>query len=134
MNRQIHILMADDDEEDLLFARDALSQSRMKHTFETVSDGQALMERVRSQRPDLILLDLNMPKKTGLEALEELKADSSLCSIPVVVLTTSKADEDILASYRLGASSFIRKPVTFAALVQIMQNLGEYWSNTVELP
>ena len=84
--------------------------------------------------PNLILLDLNMPKKDGREALQEIKADRYLRRIPVVVLTTSQAEEDIEQSYDLGVSSFITKPVTFELLVQLMKTLGEYWFEIVELP
>jgi CheY-like chemotaxis protein len=85
-------------------------------------------------RPGLILLDLNMPKKDGREALREIKADPQLKHIPVVVLTTSKAEEDIYRSYELGANSYITKPVTFASLVEVMKTLGKYWFEIVELP
>jgi CheY-like chemotaxis protein len=87
-----------------------------------------------SPRPGLILLDLNMPKKDGRQALKEIKADPSLRSIPIVVLTTSKAEEDILRSYDLGVNSFIVKPVTFEGLVDIMKTLTKYWFEIVELP
>lgn len=85
-------------------------------------------------RPGLILLDLNMPKKDGREALKEIKADSELRRIPVVVMTTSQAEEDIFRSYDLGASSFITKPVTFDRLVELMRTMGQYWVEFVELP
>ena len=87
-----------------------------------------------SPRPGLILLDLNMPRKDGREALEEIKADSVLRRIPVVVLTTSKAEEDILRSYDLGVNAYITKPVTFESLVGVMKVLGKFWLEIVELP
>jgi CheY-like chemotaxis protein len=85
-------------------------------------------------RPGLILLDLNMPKKDGREALREIKADINLRKIPIVVLTTSRAEEDIYRTYDLGANSFIIKPVTFASLVEVMKTIGKYWFEIVELP
>ena len=85
-------------------------------------------------RPALILLDLSMPKKDGLRALAEIKADRALRQIPIVVMTTSNQDEDIGRSYDLGASSFVTKPITFKALVAVMKTIGEYWFEVVELP
>ena len=138
------ILLADDDEEDRMLACDALAASRLSNEVYCVTDGEDLMDYLRCQgkyappaiapRPGLILLDLNMPKKDGREALREIKSDSDLKQIPVVVLTTSKADEDNLASYDSGASSFISKPVTFQGLVDLMKGLGNYWFEIVDLP
>ena len=140
----ITILMADDDLDDCLLAREALVESRLANQLCCVHDGEELMEYLHRQgnytdpnhspRPGLILLDLNMPKKNGLEVLEELKNDSSLRKIPVVILTTSGAEEDIYKSYSLGANSFITKPVTFNGLVTVMKTLGKYWFEIVELP
>jgi CheY-like chemotaxis protein len=135
------ILMADDDADDRLLARDALRKSRVATELVCVEDGEELLAYLRREgpyarapRPGLILLDLNMPKKDGREALQEIKADPMLRRIPVVVLTTSKAEEDLLQSYDLGAASFITKPVTFDALVDLMKTLGRYWIEFVELP
>jgi CheY-like chemotaxis protein len=142
-HRPITILMADDDVDDRDLARDALAESRVLNNLHAVNDGAELLEFVRQEgrytaesapRPDLILLDLNMPKIDGREALEALKNDPKLRSIPVVVLTTSRAEEDIVRSYDLGANSFISKPVTFAGLVEVMRELGRYWVVIVELP
>jgi two-component system response regulator len=140
----IVILMADDDEDDRLLARDALAESRLHNDLRFVCDGVELMEYLRRQgpfadparspRPGLILLDLNMPRKDGREALQEIKADPDLRRIPVVVMTTSQAEEDIARSYDLGASSFISKPVTFEGLVRVMRGLGTYWFEIVQLP
>ena len=140
----VTILMADDDEDDCMLAREALSESRLQNTLHIVRDGEELMdylyrrgqyaEEYSSSRPGLILLDLNMPKKDGREALKEIKSDPRLRQIPVVVLTTSKAEEDIYRTYNLGANSFIIKPATFAALVQVMKSIGKYWFEVVELP
>jgi CheY-like chemotaxis protein len=138
------ILMADDDEDDRLMAKEAFTEVKLLNYFHTVENGEELMEYLYrrgkyadpavSPRPGLILLDLNMPKKDGRQALKEIKADPSLRSIPVVVLTTSKAEEDILRSYDLGVNSFIIKPVTFEGLVDIMKTLTKYWFEIVELP
>jgi len=140
----VTILMADDDEDDCMLAREALTESRLANDLYIVRDGEELMDYLYrrgqyanpniSPRPDLILLDLNMPKKDGREALREIKNNPELRRIPVVVLTTSKAEEDIYRSYDLGANSFIIKPVTFAALVEVMKTIGKYWFEIVELP
>jgi two-component system response regulator len=133
--------MADDDADDRMLTKEALEESRVLNDLRFVEDGEELMEFLRKQgkyadapRPGLILLDLNMPKKDGREALKEIKADAELRRIPVVVMTTSKAEEDIFRSYDLGASSFITKPVTFDRLVELMRTLGQYWVEFVELP
>jgi CheY-like chemotaxis protein len=108
-----------------------------------VVDGQDLLDYLRHEgrwtaedapRPGIILLDLNMPKKDGREALAEIKADPRLRHIPVVVLTTSKAEEDVVRAYDLGVNSFIAKPVTFEGLVEVMNTLSRYWFEIVELP
>lgn len=140
----IVILMADDDADDRMLTRDALEESRVLNDLRFVEDGEELMEYLTrkgkyanaadSPRPGLILLDLNMPKKDGREALKEIKADPNLRRIPVVIMTTSKAEEDVFRSYDFGASSFITKPVTFDRLVELMRTLGEYWVEFVELP
>jgi CheY-like chemotaxis protein len=138
------ILMADDDDDDRLLAKDALSESKMEGNLRFVQNGEELMdylcrrgkyqEAASAPRPGLILLDLNMPLKDGREALREIKADPDLKRIPVVVLTTSKADTDIGVIYDLGANSFISKPFQFEALVSVMKSIGQYWLRTVELP
>jgi CheY-like chemotaxis protein len=142
--RPITILLADDDPDDRMLARDALDESRLANDLHEVVDGEELLEYLRRQgkyadpasapRPGLILLDLNMPRKDGREALREIKADPDLRSIPVVVLTTSQAEEDIYRTYDLGVSSFITKPVSFEGLVAVMKALGRYWFEIVELP
>ena len=138
------ILLADDDEDDRLLTADALRESKLANEVKTVSDGEELMEYLHrrgkyappasSPRPGLVLLDLNMPKKDGREALREMKADPALRSIPVVILTTSKAEEDVERAYNLGANSFIVKPVTFAGLVEALHVATEYWFQIVQLP
>ncbi|MGK7909645.1 MAG: response regulator [Synechococcus sp.] len=137
------ILMADDDEEDCMLALDALEETCLANSLTTVSDGEELLDYLKQRgrfsnpasapRPQLILLDLNMPKKDGREALQDIKADPNLRQIPVVVMTTSSADEDVIRSYDLGANSYITKPVTFDGLVEVMKRLDAYWS-IVTLP
>jgi CheY-like chemotaxis protein len=140
----IVILLADDDEEDRMLACDALAESHLTNDVYCVVDGEDLMDYLNHKgkyvppadapRPGVILLDLNMPRKDGREALKEIKANPELRQIPVVVLTTSKAEEDILRSYDSGASSFISKAVTFDGLIEVMKGLGKYWFEIVELP
>ena len=142
--KSIVILMADDDADDRLLAKDALAECRLSNDLRFVENGEELIDYLQrrgkyanladSPRPGLILLDLNMPKKDGREALKEIKEDPRLCTIPVVVLTTSKADTDIGRIYELGANSFISKPVSFDSLVEVMKILGRYWFEIVELP
>ena len=140
----ILILMADDDEDDRLMAKEALDEARLINEMDFVEDGEDLMdylyrrgkyEELKDKSlPGLILLDLNMPRKDGREALKEIKADRKFQLIPIVVLTTSKAEEDVLRTYDLGVHSFITKPVTFEGLVEIMKNLTKYWFDIVTLP
>ena len=140
----IVILIADDDADDRMLARDALEESRLANTLKFVVDGEELLDYLHrrgtfadaamSPRPGVILLDLNMPRKDGREALREIKSDPQFRSIPIVVLTTSKAEEDIYRSYDLGVNSFITKPVTFEGLVEVMRAVGKYWFEIVELP
>lgn len=142
--KSITILMAEDDPDDRVLAREALEESSLANDLRFVQDGEELLDYLRQRgkysdpslapRPGLILLDLNMPKKDGREAVREIKADPALRRIPIVVLTTSKAEEDIFRSYELGVSSFIIKPVSFESLVEIMKTLSRYWFEIVELP
>lgn len=142
--KPIEILIADDDAEDRMLIRDALNESRLKNGLQFVEDGEQLLDYLYNRgkfsdkekypRPGIILLDLNMPKKDGREALKEIKQEPRLRTIPIVVLTTSKAEEDILKTYNLGVSSFITKPVTFDGLVEVMRTLNKYWFEIVELP
>ena len=138
------LLMADDDEDDRLMAKDALDEAAFVNPIFFVEDGEELMDFLyrrgqyksegRPVQPGLILLDLNMPKKDGREALKEIKGNPELRKIPVVILTTSKAEEDIFSSYDLGANSYIIKPDTFKSLVEIMKDVKRYWFGIVELP
>ncbi len=138
------ILVADDDSDDRLLMKDAFEESRVLNDIRFVEDGEELLDYLFRRgkfaheeiapRPGLILLDLNMPRKDGREALAEIKADPILRTIPVVILTTSKAEEDIFRTYALGVNSFVTKPVTFDSLVAVIKDLGRYWLEVVELP
>lgn len=139
----IKILLAEDDPDDRLLLQEALIEGRLANQLTYVEDGEELLDYLyrrgkygdgSASRPGLILLDLNMPRLDGREALRVIKADPELRQIPVVVLTTSKAEEDVLRSYDLGANSFITKPVTFQSMVDLMRILGRYWLEIVELP
>lgn len=144
LKRSIVILIADDDAEDRMLVKDALEECNLTNKMHFVENGEELLDYLHNRgkytdkaahpTPGIILLDLNMPKKDGREALKEIKADEKLRIIPIVVLTTSKAEEDILRTYNLGVSSFVTKPVTFAALVDTMATLSKYWFEIVELP
>lgn len=140
----IVILMADDDEDDVLLTQKALQKGKLLNTLYSVRDGEELLDYLLHRgaytdaaaypRPGIILLDLNMPKKDGREALREIKANPDVQDIPIVVFTTSKAEEDIYRSYKLGVNSFVTKPVTFDSLIEVMQALGKYWFEIVTLP
>jgi CheY-like chemotaxis protein len=141
----VTILLADDDEDDRLLTAGALKRARMLNDIRFVVDGEDLIHYLYGQgayapggrpapRPGLILLDLNMPKVDGREALAKIKGDPELRRIPIVVLTTSKAEEDIVRAYDLGVNSFVSKPVTFEELATAMQTLAGYWFDLVELP
>jgi CheY-like chemotaxis protein len=142
--KMITILLADDDPDDRQLTRDAFVENRLANSLDTVEDGEELLDYLHRRGkfgnlngnplPGLILLDLNMPRKDGREALKELKLNPDFRRIPIVVLTTSKAEEDILRSYDLGVNSYITKPVTFKSLVEIVKVLGRYWFEVVELP
>ena len=139
----IVILMADDDDDDFMLTKKALEESKVLNTLVHVTDGEELIdylkhrgkyEKSKPAHPGVILLDLNMPRKDGREALKEIKSDDNLKNIPIVVFTTSKAEEDIYKTYQLGVNSFITKPVTFENLSYVMRTLGRYWFEIVELP
>ena len=144
--RSIRILMADDDEDDRDLTRDALADATFIDDMQFVVDGRDLIDYLRRagpyasppavQRPwpSLILLDLNMPRMDGREALAEIKADSELRRIPVVVLTTSNDEQDVRHAYDLGANSYITKPVTGSKLNTVLTRLAEYWAEIVVLP
>jgi CheY-like chemotaxis protein len=142
--KPITILMADDDPDDRAMTAEAFAEAKLANDLRFVEDGAELLDYMlrrgkyadpdSSPRPGIILLDLNMPRKDGREALAELKADPRFRAIRVIILTTSKAEEDILRTYNLSAASYITKPVTFEALVEVVRALGKYWLEIVELP
>lgn len=142
--RSIAILVADDDPDDRQLIREAFQENHLTNELWFVEDGEELLDFVYQRgkyssigpmaRPGLILLDLNMPRKDGREALQEIKCDPKLRSIPVVIMTTSKAEEDVVRTYDLSAASYITKPITFDRLVDIVRTMGKYWFEIVELP
>ncbi|AQG78581.1 response regulator [Spirosoma montaniterrae] len=137
------ILIADDDNDDRLFMEQALRQSGYAGATAFVEDGEELMEYLRCEGrynstnaswPNLLILDLNMPRKNGFQALQEIKNDPKLRRLPVVVMTTSSADEDVIKTYNLGVNSFVTKPFNFSRLVEMVGALKTYWLDTVKLP
>lgn len=142
--KPVTLLMAEDDEDDRLFAKNALKKSRLANEMRFVEDGQELLDYLHhtgdyadpklAPRPGLILLDLDMPRMDGMTALKAIKSSPELRSIPIVILTTSTAEQDIVQSYELGVNSFITKPVTFDRLVAVMEGVAQYWFQLVELP
>jgi len=143
-SRPVTILMADDDADDRAMTKEAFVESRLANDLRFVEDGEELLDYLNrrgkytdpatSPSPGLILLDLNMPKKDGREALQEIRGDPRFHGIRVVVMTTSKAEADVVRSYSLSAASYITKPVTFDGLVEVVKALGKYWLEIVELP
>ena len=143
LNSKVSILMADDDPDDQILLQEALRENQIPNTVCFVENGEELIDFLTgkgkfegSERiiPGLILLDLNMPKMDGRQALKFVKADPILKKIPIVVLTTSRADTDILECYDLGVNSFISKPVNFQELVEVTREISNYWLGTVSLP
>ncbi|MDJ0613383.1 MAG: response regulator [Rhizobiaceae bacterium] len=140
----VRILIADDDEDDRMLISDAFEEARLNNPVDFVEDGEQLMDYLQrkgdyshlteAHKPGIILLDLNMPKKDGRTALREIREDPELKNIPIVILTTSKSEEDILKTYHLGVNSFITKPVTFDRLVEVVQVIGKYWIEIVAIP
>lgn len=138
------ILMADDDEEDRMLAEDALQEAKLLNPIAFVRDGEELIDYLRcegeyssrdvSDLPGLILLDLNMPKIDGREALSLIKQDARFMHIPIIVLTTSDTDADVMDVYHRGVNSYVVKPVTFTQLVKVMKSIGSYWFEIVKLP
>jgi CheY-like chemotaxis protein len=138
----INILMADDDPDDRMLMKEALEQNDLPSVLHFVEDGKELLDylhmkgnfnRENTFKPGIILLDLNMPKVDGREALRQIKSDPELRRIPVIVLTTSRAEEDVFKTYDLGVNSFICKPVKFEELVTVTREIGNYWFGTVAL-
>ena len=143
-HRPVVILLADDDADDRQLAREALAENRLLNDVHEVADGEEMMDYLfhrgeysevcTSPKPGLILLDLSMPKMDGREALAAIKRDPQLRQIPVIVMTTSSAEEDVCRSYDLGASSYVTKPVSFTKLVEVMRGIEHYWFEIVKLP
>jgi two-component system, response regulator len=138
------ILVADDDADDRLMIEEAFDECRLADQIDFVANGEELLQYLRREGqfrhlaghpfPGVVLLDLNMPRKDGREALREIKSDPDLYRIPIVVLTTSHAEEDIAGTYRLGVNSFITKPATFEGLAKALEVLSRYWIEVVSLP
>jgi len=139
--RPIRILLVEDNPGDADLAREALESSKMRNDLHVVEDGVQAMQFLRKEgpytgagRPDLVLLDLNLPRMDGREVLKKIKSDPDLKRIPVVILTTSKADEDILRSYDLHANCYITKPIDFGQFVKVVKSIEDFWISIVVLP
>jgi two-component system response regulator len=140
-SRPVDILLVEDSPTDVLLAQEALEEAKVLNTLHVVSDGVEAMQYLRREapfqdatRPDLVLLDLNLPRKDGREVLAEIKADAKLKTIPVVVLTTSKAEEDILRAYGLHANCYVAKPVDFDRFALVVKAIENFWFTVVSLP
>lgn len=139
--KEVDILLIEDDPGDVELTMEGFKSAKMHINFHTVDDGAKAMKYLKKQepytdavRPDLILLDLNLPKKNGMEILREMKSDGDLRSIPVVVLTTSEADEDILKCYNLGVNCYVSKPVRFEDFVNVVLKIEDFWFTVVKIP
>ncbi|MBS1868418.1 MAG: response regulator [Actinobacteria bacterium] len=137
----IDVLLVDDDPGDTLMIREAFEHNKVNNALECVADGVQAMQYLRREgeyanapRPDLILLDLNLPRKDGREVLAEIKSDPQLATIPVVVLTTSHAEEDVLRSYQLHANAYVTKPVDFERFIEVVRQIDEFFVTVVKLP
>jgi CheY-like chemotaxis protein len=137
----IEVLLVEDDSGDVLLTREAFDFNKVRNHLHVVEDGEDAIAFLRRQspyteapRPDLILLDLNLPRMDGLEVLAEIKQDTDLRSIPVVVLTTSEAEEDILRSYHLHANAYVSKPVDFGRFIQVVRQIDDFFVTVVKLP
>jgi CheY-like chemotaxis protein len=137
----IQILLVEDDPGDVLITREAFAENKVRNKLDVVSDGEAAMAYLRRQgdfaaapRPDLVLLDLNLPRRDGHEVLAEIKSDPDLQRIPVVILTTSDAEEDILRSYNLHANAYVTKPVDFERFLTVVRQIDEFFVTVVRLP
>ena len=140
-NKPIEILLVEDDPADIDLMQEALEESKLGNNLHVVVDGEEAMAFLRKEgkyaqkpRPALILLDLKLPKKNGREVLADIKSSDDLKSIPVVIISSSKGEEDIAKSYHLGANCYITKPVDFNKFVEIVQSLEEFWFTIVKLP
>jgi CheY-like chemotaxis protein len=139
--KPIDVLLVEDDPGDTLMIKEAFADNKVRNRLSCVSDGVEALAFLRREgtyaeapRPDLILLDLNLPRKDGREVLGEVKADPELCTIPVVVLTTSEAEEDILRSYELHANAYVTKPVDFERFIAVVRQIDEFFVEVVRLP
>lgn len=137
----ISVLLVEDDPGDVLLVKEAFADNKVGNILSVVNDGVEAMQYVRGEgdyanavRPDLILLDLNMPRKNGIEVLEEIKSDAGLSMIPIVVLTTSEAEEDIVRAYKLHANAYITKPVDFEQFSRIVHQIDDFFIGLVKLP
>lgn len=140
-NSPIEALLVEDDPGDVLMTQEAFEEHKLRNRLNVVSDGAEALAYLRREGqyadavlPDLILLDLNLPRRDGREVLEEIKRDDELCRIPVVVLTTSQADEDILRSYQLHANAYVTKPVDFEQFISVVRQIDEFFVSVVKLP
>jgi CheY-like chemotaxis protein len=141
MSDRVQILLVEDNEQAIALMREALDEAQVPNDLHVVHDGNDAIAFVRrsdghqdAPRPDIVLLDLNLPRKGGREVLEEIKADPDLRSIPVVVLTTSASDTDVLESYQRHANAYVRKPMQFEELVNVVASIEEFWLGVVTLP
>lgn len=140
-SQEINILLVEDNYDDILLTKEVLIEAKVKNILNVVEDGEEAMrylkkevEFVDAKRPDLILLDLNLPKKDGREVLIEIKDDEDLKSIPVVILTTSRAEEDIIKMYKHHANAYITKPVDFEQFIDVVKSVEDFWLSIVKLP
>ena len=139
--RSIEVLLVEDDQGDVLMTKEAFQDYKLQNTLHVVNDGAEAMDFLRRQgehtqapRPDLVLLDLNLPRMDGREVLQAIKSDPELASIPVVVLTTSEAEEDVLRSYSLHANAYVTKPVDFERFIQVVRQIDDFFVTVVRLP
>ena len=139
--RQIEVLLVEDDPGDVMMTREAFQDYKLHNQLHVVSDGAEAMEFLRQEgeyagrpRPDLVLLDLNLPRMDGRQVLEAIKSDSELASIPVVVLTTSENEDDVLRSYSLHANAYVTKPVDFARFIEVIRQIDDFFVTVVRLP
>jgi chemotaxis family two-component system response regulator Rcp1 len=136
--KEIHILLVEDNEGDIVLAREALEEARIKNRITVITDGQKALEYLfcndNNRKPDLILLDMNLPKVNGLEVLAKIKADEALKIIPVVMLTTSTSEQDVLDAYRNYVNCYINKPIDLEEFIVVIKNIESFWLNTVKLP
>jgi two-component system, chemotaxis family, response regulator Rcp1 len=140
-SKPITILMAEDNSTDVMLTKEALAHAKLLNTLHVVDDGMECLDFLyrrgkyaKAPRPDLILLDLNMPRKNGQEVLAEIKADEKLKNIPVVILTTSKAEEDVVKAYGLSANCYVIKPVDFDVFTDVVRSIQQFWFSVVTLP